>query len=614
MSGRFVIRRRPVLAATIVSAAAVLGGSLIMWSGSGAKSPASRIRPPAAAKHTVPEGQRTKGRPVDAAVFSPGSCVSYLPTASGHQPTVFLDAAHGGADPGAVGSTQPGQRIHETDLTLPVELNAMGLLRAKGFTVVVSRTGPSSVTRIAADDVANGVLTVQGVHRDMAARDLCANLAKASILVGIQFNAGSAELNAGGLTVYDTARPFSQQNLQLAQLVQANVIAALNAQSWGIPDDGVLPDTALVGPATNSSPASNGQLLLGPAQTGFVSTPSQMPGAVIQPLFLTDPLEGSIAASVTGQRVIAQGLALAVEQYFGQPSTTTPPPPLPTLAPGTFAESTVGSVPVATVRRVPPAGPGQGAVSVAVFDPARTRLQLHAGSLQPVAGASLVFGPQPSALERKSLIAAFNAGFKTADSRGGWMSEGRTVVPLVPGAASVVIYADGGTDIGSWGQEVPDPQRVVASVRQNLQLLIDAGRPQLQGATSEKQLEQWWGVAFRGAPLVSRSALGVAASGALIWAAGTDITVTSLTDALVAQGAVRALELDINAPLVRGFLYQLPATVTTSTSSNVDMLPLVDGQTQTAADRTPAGSGANAVPHCTYLTTCSRDFFTVLAQ
>jgi N-acetylmuramoyl-L-alanine amidase len=41
-----------------------------------------------------------------------------------------------------------------------------------------------------------------------------------------------------------------------------------------------------------------------------------MPGAVIEPLFITDPFEGSIAASRRGQSVIADGLARAIEQYF----------------------------------------------------------------------------------------------------------------------------------------------------------------------------------------------------------------------------------------------------------------------------------------------------------
>ena len=41
-----------------------------------------------------------------------------------------------------------------------------------------------------------------------------------------------------------------------------------------------------------------------------------MPGALIEPLFITDSFEGSIADSTHGQQVIAGGIARAVEQYF----------------------------------------------------------------------------------------------------------------------------------------------------------------------------------------------------------------------------------------------------------------------------------------------------------
>jgi len=41
-----------------------------------------------------------------------------------------------------------------------------------------------------------------------------------------------------------------------------------------------------------------------------------MPGVLIEPLFLTDPFEGSIAASTQGQNVIAGAIAQAVGQYL----------------------------------------------------------------------------------------------------------------------------------------------------------------------------------------------------------------------------------------------------------------------------------------------------------
>jgi N-acetylmuramoyl-L-alanine amidase len=254
--------------------------------------------------------------PVDRALFAPSACISYPPTKGNRHLSVFLDAGHGGLDPGSVGITQSGKTIYEADLTLPVELDTMALLRAKGFTVVVSRTKNSSVARLKPDDVDGKLLTAQGVHDDVAARAVCANDAHANILIGIYFDAG-ARNNAGSVTGYDAVRSFASKNLRLATLVQHDVMTAMNRRDWGIPNEGVQTDNEL-GSSINSDAVSYGHLMLiGPADPGFFSTPTEMPGALIEPLFITDPFEGSIADSRTGQEVIAGGLARAAEQYFG---------------------------------------------------------------------------------------------------------------------------------------------------------------------------------------------------------------------------------------------------------------------------------------------------------
>ncbi len=261
---------------------------------------------------------------IDPSEFSPGACMAFAPTKGDRHETVFLDAGHGGVDPGAIGTTTSGATIYEADVTLPVELDTAQLLRAKGFRVVVSRTTDSSVVRLSSADLSDGVLSLQGAHDDVAARDICANVAHANVLVGIYFDSGATSQNAGSVTAYDTDRPFSSANQTLATLLQNDVLLVMNAQGWGIPNDGVVSDStvgSLVQTSSGSSVANgaanyNHLLLLGPAAAGYFSTPSQMPGAVIEPLYVTDPFEASIASSAQGQAVIAGGLATAIEQYL----------------------------------------------------------------------------------------------------------------------------------------------------------------------------------------------------------------------------------------------------------------------------------------------------------
>jgi Phosphodiester glycosidase len=147
--------------------------------------------------------------------------------------------------------------------------------------------------------------------------------------------------------------------------------------------------------------------------------------------------------------------------------------------------------------------------------------------------------PKPA---RADLAAAFNSGFYIRDSKGGYFSEGRTVAPLVNGAASLVIYKDGTATVGSWGGEVSMSQDVM-SVRQNLTLIVDHGKP-AQGLTADHT--STWGATYGNTVLAWRSAVGVTQDGALLFGCGDGLSAASLADIMVRAGAVRAMEMDIN--------------------------------------------------------------------
>ncbi len=264
------------------------------------------------------------GVALDPSAFAPGACMAYSPTHGDRNQTVFLDAGHGGIDPGGVGATSAGRVIDEATVNLAIELAAMKRLRAEGFRVVVSRTRQTTVVRLRPADVDGALLSIQGAHDDVVARDVCADLARANVLVGIYMDAGASASDSGGLTAYDPDRPFSAANLRLATLLQTDTLKAMNAQGWAIPDDGVESDTTLgsyvAGPASSSiaaqAAAYDHLLLIGPRQSGFADHPSTMPGAVIEPLYLSDPFEGTIAAGRDGQTVIADAIAAAVRSFL----------------------------------------------------------------------------------------------------------------------------------------------------------------------------------------------------------------------------------------------------------------------------------------------------------
>ncbi len=142
------------------------------------------------------------------------------------------------------------------------------------------------------------------------------------------------------------------------------------------------------------------------------------------------------------------------------------------------------------------------------------------------------------------------------DSHGGYLSEGHLVAPLVNGAASLVIYKNGSITVGQWGRDVAMNANVVA-VRQNLTLLVDHGAP-VAGLQANDVAR--WGFSLNNKIDTPRSALGVTASGALVYVEG-EMNVVDLARILVRAGAVRAMVLDMN-PLWPVFATYQPATPT----------------------------------------------------
>jgi Phosphodiester glycosidase len=177
---------------------------------------------------------------------------------------------------------------------------------------------------------------------------------------------------------------------------------------------------------------------------------------------------------------------------------------------------------------------------VAWFDHTRTQLALYPGRYEPPAANPR--GPmQVPQSQRWRLLATFNSGFLHRDSGGGFSVNGHTAQPLRKGQGTIVAYRDGRVNIISWNRG-PTPPADVVLAQQNLPLIVSNGRP--NPLLSDGAL---WGATLGNAVRVWRSGAGIDRHGNLIYAAANDQTAPSIAAILIRAGAIRAIELDINA-------------------------------------------------------------------
>jgi len=232
-------------------------------------------------------------------------------------------------------------------------------------------------------------------------------------------------------------------------------------------------------------------------------------------------------------------------------------------------------------------------IGVAWMDIRLLRATLYSGSLIP-GGGPYRHGAPVSASAARSLVAAFNAGFLISNANGGYYTDGRTVMPLRNGAASFVIYRNGSVNIADWGRDARLTPDVVA-VRQNLDLLVDRGKPVT--SLNPNDTTQW-GFTLGNAVYVWRSGVGITADGALVYAGGPGLNITTLADILARAGAVRAMELDINTDWVSFATYHPHSPTGLATPANgTDLLPGMFGH-----------------PDRYFQSWWARDFFTMSAR
>jgi len=252
---------------------------------------------------------------------------------------------------------------------------------------------------------------------------------------------------------------------------------------------------------------------------------------------------------VLGLVALLVACAMAVGAEGGVAQRFRPSPIRPVIRPALRGEGVwhavgptiQGGPPVLTATFRPDGANPSVIAYVAWVDHTRTQLALYPGTSQPPVAVPRGPSEIPRG-QRWRLLATFNGGFKYGSGSGGgggFSVNGHTYVPLERGLGTLIAYRNGRVNIIAWPGGRAAGARV-AFARQNLHLLVNAGRP-----AANLSSQAVWGWVFGLVEPTWRTGVGIDRHGNLIYAAADD-TNAGLAGILIRAGAVRAIELDMN--------------------------------------------------------------------
>jgi len=242
------------------------------------------------------------------------------------RPVVALDAGHGGPDDdlpradrsgrllpwyregdnsGAIFRSNGGSELREKDLTLRLALATADLLEAEDVLVVVTRREDVPVNLERRDLNEDGKLDL--VDELLARIDLI-NRSQADVLVSIHLNAHPSPSMRGTYANYASGRPFTRESIRLAVTLHQQVLRGIRELSPGAVDRGVEDDV-------EDDPTGRHLLLLG-SRTARAPFETTMPGALIEPLFMTNPEDVELLRRADLLDAVARSLADGILEYL----------------------------------------------------------------------------------------------------------------------------------------------------------------------------------------------------------------------------------------------------------------------------------------------------------
>lgn len=245
--------------------------------------------------------------PAAAGPFAPAAAVPAVPedpTPADGPPLVAIDAGHGGRDVGAVGRVPAGTvtglpprganglRIYEKDVNLDVARRLEGLLQARGYPTLMTRT----------IDKGGGDLPYRSERADLRTRVAIANRAGADVFVSVHANALTPRHH--GTETFRFYATGTAGRL-LARSVHEEVVFRLGLADRGVKTAGF-----------------------------YVLKHTAMPAVLLESGFLTNRDDVLTLASPEVRQRIAEGLGAGIDRYVreGGPSEAGPtaePEPVP---------------------------------------------------------------------------------------------------------------------------------------------------------------------------------------------------------------------------------------------------------------------------------------------
>jgi N-acetylmuramoyl-L-alanine amidase len=231
---------------------------------------------------------------------------SDLTNAFRRDPTITLDAGHGGSEIGTSHTYSDGTLLAEKDLNLRVMLRVRDLLQQSGYQVTPTRTRDAQVNVDKKDVNGDGKVTLSD---DLQARVDLANTTGSDVFVSIHFNGISDPNIRGTYIFYDPDRPFADRSKALAEFVDSALGKSLKEAGYTTVDHGATQDTAVLG--------GQHYYLLSP-KTDAVARPSEMPAVIGEGLFLTNEDDANALRKDAIVEAVARGYAEGIKAYFSK--------------------------------------------------------------------------------------------------------------------------------------------------------------------------------------------------------------------------------------------------------------------------------------------------------